>query len=730
MRFENYEQAVNFLSSSELLSYDDSFDLGKYCGLLLRKSEEEKRGRDIVIRIRDAWRKVPDETKSIWNELTESAGLYPYLEGEHLSGTSLLRYEYHKSPFLNEVYLHEEQAHLSIELQSDKSVVVSAPTSFGKSLLIEEVIASRKYQQIVIIQPTLALLDETRKKLLKYREYYKIIVSTNQQPDERKGNVFLFTGERVMEYISFPNIDFFIIDEFYKLSLDRDDDRAIPLNQAFNKLLKQTNKFYLLGPVIQNIPVNLKEKFDLTWYPTDFATVAVNEMSFEAEKGVKAKDKKEYKKRRLFEFLSTERDQTLIYCSSPNKATTLALEFTSHLKQIFDHTKLITGKNLDIQDWLKENINDKWSLIDSLNYGVGFHHGALPRHLGSSIVDSFNNGDISYLFCTSTLIEGVNTSAKTVIMFDKEKGNKMIDFFDYKNIAGRSGRMKKHFIGNVIRFEKQPDQMELFVDIPLFNQNSAPLEILISLDENEVEEQVKYRLKDFHNLPSNLQQVLKKHSSISIDGQLAIVKQLESNLSGYAPMVNWTSFPTYDQLVSMIDLAWTFLLKPGENKADIRSAAQLAFLTIKYARLQSISAIINDLVREQYWIDLYAEEQLRIDRVTFFVLNVTRHWFDYKLPKWLSVISDLQAYVFGKSRYPSGNFSYFASSLEHSFLPPELSALMEYDIPYSAIIKLRKIVGSYKQPEDIVKAANSLSNIELKQLDLLQYEINKLRDAF
>lgn len=73
--------------------------------------------------------------------------------------------------------------------------------------------------------------------------------------------------------------------------------------------------------------------------------------------------------------------------------------------------------------------------------------------------------------CTSTLIEGVNTSAKNVILFDKDKGGQPIDFFDYKNIAGRSGRMRKHYIGNVIRFENQPEQMELFVDIPILIKN-------------------------------------------------------------------------------------------------------------------------------------------------------------------------------------------------------------------------------------------------------------------
>lgn len=243
MTFTNIKTAISFLNNSSEITYDDSFELSKYCSMLLSSKEEENHGRDIVIRVRDAWDKIPEHTKPIWNQLTESAGLYPYIDADQLSKSAAIRYEYHKSPFLQDVYLHAEQQTLSIELQSKRAVVVSAPTSFGKSLLIEELIASKIYKQLVIIQPTLALLDETRKKLLKYRDTYKIIVSTNQEPDDTKGNIFLFTGERVVEYTHFPPIEFFVIDEFYKLSLDRDDDRAVSLNQAFHKLLKFTNKF-------------------------------------------------------------------------------------------------------------------------------------------------------------------------------------------------------------------------------------------------------------------------------------------------------------------------------------------------------------------------------------------------------------------------------------------------------------------------------------------------------
>ncbi|MCX7554000.1 helicase-related protein [Marinicella sp. S1101] len=734
MSFESYTQAVDFLSQNTEISTEDSFDLSKYCSFLLRNNEIE--GRDLVIRIHDSWDFLPEHTKPIWNDITESAGLYPYVKPKYLSKSGLLRFEYHKSPFLDGVYLHEEQQQLSVELQSKRSLVVSAPTSFGKSLLIEELIASKLYKQIVVIQPTLALLDETRKKLLKYKDSYKVVVSTSQEPDDEKGNIFLFTGERVVEYDKFPSIEFFVIDEFYKLSIDRDDDRAIALNQAFHRLLKFTNKFYLLGPMIKNIPVNFKNKFELTWFPTEFATVAVDETSNIVEGKLKVKEKKELKKLNLFNYLISQNEQTIVYCSAPNRTTNLALEFLQFLKEnVIKVNNPYVEENNDVIEWVKENINGKWSLNDALEFGIGFHHGAVPRHLGSTIVDYFNNGSIRWLFCTSTLIEGVNTSAKNVVLFDKKKGPKPIDFFDYKNIAGRSGRMKEHFVGNVIRFEDQPEQMELFIDIPLFNQEEAPLEILIGLEDEEIEEKAKPRLEEFNSLPDDLKDVVKLNTGISIDAQLAIVKKLESNLPYYNKELAWSSLPkSFDNLSTIIELCWDTLAGPGD-KTYIEgigrlSARWLASFAFSYINLKSIGAVINTYINDSFWTEKIPDRQKRIDTATYSILHITRHWFDYKLPKWLNVVSNLQEYVFKKNNLKYGNYSFISSSIENGFLHPNIAALSEYDIPLSAIRKLDKYINKDRTPEMNIINLNQLSDEELSSNNLLKYEISKIRSAF
>ena len=87
---------------------------------------------------------------------------------------------------------------------------------FWKSLIIDSIIASQKHSNIFIIVPTIALIDETRKRLSKFKDSYKIITHPSQSFSQR--NIFILTQERAIEIIPNVNIDFFIIDEFYKLS--------------------------------------------------------------------------------------------------------------------------------------------------------------------------------------------------------------------------------------------------------------------------------------------------------------------------------------------------------------------------------------------------------------------------------------------------------------------------------------------------------------------------------
>lgn len=717
----NYLEIKDYIAKEKFIDFEKSFELSSLCSKLLRNKAAEFTGRDLVIRMLDAWqqKRVEPKTFTVWNDLVEAAGLYPYTNCSHLKGSASIRFEFHKSPYLKDVYFHEEQLDISLNLMSGKAVVLSAPTSFGKSLLIEEVVASNKYSNIVIIQPTLALLDETRKKLGKYRDKYDLIVSTSQTPTRLTGNIFLFTGERVVEYNNFPKIDFFVIDEFYKLSLQREDDRAIALNQAFHKLSKLTDRFYMLGPQVKEIPTELKKAFAVSWVHTNFRTVAIDEIPVTTRQINKIDQRQPI----LYKLLQALNEPTLIYCASPQTATRLAEEFLPYLKS---HSSGIeTEKNDDMIGWIEENIHPSWVLGKSLKKLTAFHHGALPRHLGSSIVDAFNKGSIKFLFCTSTLIEGVNTTAKNIVLFDRKKGIKPIDFFDYQNIAGRSGRMKRHFIGKVFKFFEEPEQREFKLDIPILTQENAPIEVLIQLDSSELKASVASRMAEFFKLSPEEQQLFRNNVGLPLDGQIKAIKTIESQLKRYSGLLSWNTYPSYQELLPVVELAWNFLLKPGESRGGVLSAAQLAATTIKYCRLKTIRGLIESDLDSDFWKNREPDTNKRISKVVFQNLNIYRHWFQYKLPKFLRTISLLQRHVFTKKGIQYGDYGFLASQIESGFLPASLSVLLEYDIPLSAAQKLRKHFKDLGF-SDLVK---KLATADLKAYGLNKYEIEKIRSS-
>lgn len=319
----------------------------------------------------------------------------------------------------------------------------------------------------------------------------------------------------------------------------------------------------------------------------------------------------------------------------------------------------------------------------------------------------------------------MNTTAKNIVLFDNTKGNRIpIDFFDYKNIAGRSGRMKVHYTGRIYKFYDTPPQLELEVDIPFVTQTNAPNELLIQLDENELTEASKGKLKQYENVPPELMSVIKSNNGILIEGQLNLVKELESKLQYYNSLLTWTGYPKYGELLPVIELAWNFLMRKGENKANVRSPGQLATYTIQYSIYGSVRGVIENQVNNQWWLKEIPDQQERINKVTFVILNVMRHWFDYKLPKLISTVSKIQEYVFKKHNKKFGDYTAFATALENSFVFSTLTTLLEYDVPMSAINKLQ---DNFKKDEPFENIYKRLKEINLDKTTLNNYEKKKIK---
>ena len=406
------------------------FQILKELAALFNKSSDgdtlpEQQCRDLVLRALEH-RKEFGSYQPVLDSLVRELGLFPYLEEQSLSLMDSIAYEYHRPALLEDsLVFHREQAEVYRNLLAGESIILSAPTSFGKSKVIDAMIACKRYANIAVIVPTIALIDETRRRLSRFSSDYKIVTQVSQVPGDR--NVFVFTAERANVYTQLPRIEFFVIDEFYKIgAVESDQKRTAALNQAFYTLSKGGGQFYLLGPNVRQIPEGLEQRFRCRFFPTAFSTVASDLIP------VKKTSKPLTALAELVKRLRGE--PTLIYCKSP-----------ASTNDVVD--ALLTAKSVDesvdtdaAARWMQKNFHAEWILPRAIKHGIGLHHGRLPRSLGQFVVRAFNEGRINVLACTSTLIEGVNTKAKNVIIFDNTIAKEKLDFFTFNNIKGRSGR--------------------------------------------------------------------------------------------------------------------------------------------------------------------------------------------------------------------------------------------------------------------------------------------------
>ena len=219
-------------------------------------SQNNTIGQELVLRLLSRKHHF-DGFEEIIDSLVRQVGLYPYINQENLSLNDSIAFEFHKPVGLSDnIVFHHAQAEVYYSLMKGQNIILSAPTSFGKSLIIDAIIASKKHRNIAVIVPTIALIDETRKRLSKYKDDYKIITHPSQEIKEQ--NILILTQERALVIINKIHIDFFIIDEFYKLSPTKSDtQRAHILNHVFYQLIKQDAQFYLLGPNIEQISTGL-----------------------------------------------------------------------------------------------------------------------------------------------------------------------------------------------------------------------------------------------------------------------------------------------------------------------------------------------------------------------------------------------------------------------------------------------------------------------------------------
>ncbi|MBW4742248.1 DEAD/DEAH box helicase [Prevotella melaninogenica] len=633
--------------------------------------------------------------ETLIQSLVRQVGLFPYLKEEILSLKDTIAYEVHRpSGFKENIVFHHAQAEVYYTLLRGENVVLSAPTSFGKSLIIDSIIASQKHSNIFIIVPTIALIDETRKRLSKFKDSYKIITHPSQSFSQR--NIFILTQERAIEIIPNVNVDFFIIDEFYKLSPQKtDEERCHILNQVFYMLVKKDAQFYLLGPNIEQVTTSLLDNVKFKFIKTDYKTVVSERHPINLKNG-------EDPIERLIELSSSLEDSTLIFCQSPASANKVAKAFCDSNK--FEKT----DENKDLVDWLRDNYHSQWILPDCLEYGIGIHHGKIPRAIAQKCIKLFNEGKIRFLICTSTLIEGVNTKAKSVIVYDNKIARTKFDYFTFNNICGRSGRMGSYFIGHIYLFHEPPAPELPLVDFPIFTQtDDAPEKLLINVDVADLNESSKRKLKKYFEQDVLSQETLKKNSYIDLDRQLDLANFIQGKLKEIHDLMKWEKYPTNNQLKLSCMLIWDYFVSSNKRIYGVSSGQQLHFRLNQFREARNIKNFITAIID--------AEEAKTIDSINCAIelaFDIQRHWINFQFPRYLMSLGDIANDIFRKNNLPLCDYSYFASLVECYFMAPYVIPMDEYGLPIPISKKIGDIIEISSNMDDALKQLSNFSPMQ------------------
>lgn len=645
-------------------------------------------GQEFIIRALDALPLFKKQSLLLQN-LLRTAGLYPYLKKyfNNLSSEKEFVLDVYKSNFDDNFIFHSMQARVFNLLMARRNIILSAPTSMGKSAIVDALLASNEFKTIVIVVPTIALIDETRRRIqARFGNTHQLIYHGSQL--RRKDKViYILTQERVNERNDLINIDLFIIDEFYKLADTKDAQsrpRAFALNIALSKLLTVSKQFYMIGPYIDAVQGMNSLTREFTFIPSDFKTVALNIHRYNiGPNNIKEKNE------RLVEINKSYKGQTIIYCKSAKSISSVVNFLTSN-------TNLQTNKSCDFEEyllikyyrWLRRSYGADWGCTKALAKGIGIHHGALPRAIQQKTVELFNTKKIKYLICTSTMIEGVNTSAENIVIYDNRNGNPKIDSFTHKNISGRAGRMGQYLVGNVFCLEQLPEQESQIVGLPLGQQDeNSPINLLAGIQPEHLSEQSNQNLIHFANRSDIPIEIIRKHSSYEIE-TLEKAYELIAELSiKDIDQIATITKPKKYQLKLL-----TRFIKTAENRVLSRQqlhyedSDELYNKLREYIYAENHTKYIRDQIEYIYRAIVGASER---SNATDRELGIVRNIYKHAVTRSLALLQDLlnhQYTLFDEE--PKANLGGLMHIFENSHLPASFSALEEMGIPIETLEKL------------------------------------------
>lgn len=620
--------------------------------------------------------------------------------------------------------------------------VLTAPTSFGKTFVVYQILQKMKYRTVLLVFPTISLLTENyeRINLHPFFKRYSIHTLSEEEIDVNANNLFIFTPERYLSFLDSKKkitFDFAFVDEIYKIDngyiIDEEtvleNERDVAYRLALEYICRQSNDIFLAGPYIELENNEKNNSFLIFVAENNFQILhyneyeIVNKQYYEISKrgayhidGYDIYISNKQRKTLLLEVIpkiSFPAENTIIYCgkkTDTEKYAKILVQETNVVKmfsEMYDEEDLLYKVFLE---HLERTYGSDWIVVVALKARIGIHHGLIPKYIQKEIINLFSRGQLVCLFSTTTITEGVNTPAKNIVITSLKKGKKELKQFDAKNIAGRAGRFGKHYSGRII------DISSGFVDIiKADNEKLQHKNYDVNLQKSDVDYQIT---KNEYLSPvdrEEKQRLQRKADEIELpDAILAKFKVVgpRDKIALYESIINLNVVDrgNIDSLVNLVvfskghKINWDGLQAVLNIIAPIVSNSKLKFMithniSVKSGKQYSLLIILLQAYLDNGFMGMVKyqikNKGMNMDRAMRYVADTVYNTFKYQLVKYLGTFDIL--YRFIQSRELNcdmeglKSISFLLQKLEYNATNETAKKVSDYGVPF-------KVIRKYEEP--------------------------------
>ncbi|MHA1216414.1 MAG: DEAD/DEAH box helicase [Candidatus Thorarchaeota archaeon] len=381
-----------------------------------------------------------------------------------------------------------QEAALTAGALDGKNVVLSVPTSAGKTLVSELSmlkVISEGWGRAIYMVPLRSL---AREKYLEFKKYQSLGVTVGvsigdfDSPGSNldEADIVVLTTERADAMIRhrpewIHDVGIVVADEIH---LVNDESRGPTLEMVLAKIrwLKPDVQILALSATISNVSeiagwLNAKAVVS-DWRPVPLTEGVLLDGVVRLADG-----SMRFIRRRTGDDLTDvilealdDDGQVLVFVSSRRSTMAVAKKLSRFVKTSLDAETQEELRRIGLRVIRGQTYPEATRLLAELiTHGVAFHHAGLTNYERAVVEDAFRSNMVKVIVATPTLAAGVNLPARLAIIrdyrrYESFRGSYHIPVLEYKQMAGRAGRPKYDDHGEALLVARSLDENDFLFE--------------------------------------------------------------------------------------------------------------------------------------------------------------------------------------------------------------------------------------------------------------------------